>query len=228
MRKIYWTFLLLFFVKISFAQTNNSFQYSSNPIKPDSSSSVFNGMEHTGYPLAEEGMPYYLTQDWQKGTMVFRDQPYTDIFLKYDLIKDELILRHYNGFTGIILFTPRISSFTLLDKKFVNLPASQGFAGGIYEELSTGSISLYAKRTKLVAENLTAAGIERRISQRNHYLLFKDGVFHQVRNEGDVMDLVKDKKSEVKAHLRGKGIKYRRDREHFLITVLSYYNQLSR
>ncbi|HEY0355076.1 MAG TPA: hypothetical protein VGC29_02660, partial [Flavisolibacter sp.] len=86
----------------------------------------------------------------------------------------------------------------------------------------------YAKRTKLVAENLTASGIERKISQRNHYYLLKDGVIHQVRNERDVMDLVKDKKSEVKAHLRGKGIKYRRDREHFLITVLSYYNQISR
>lgn len=227
MRKYFLLFFLALFVKSSFAQTDTSL-HASFAVKPDSSSSVFNGIEHTGYPVAEEGMPYFLTWDWQKGSMVFRDQPYRDVYLKYDLIKDELILRHYNGFTGIILFAPRIRSFTIMDKNFVNLTESGEMSAGIYEKVVTGTVSLFAKRTKLVTEILTASGIERKISQKNYYYLLKDGIFHQVRKERDVMDLLKDKKSQVKTHFRGKGIRYRRSPEHFLITVVSYYNQISR
>ena len=159
---------------------------------------------------------------------MYRDQPYTGVFLKYDLVKDEVILRHFNGFTGVILFTPRISSFTMDDLRFVNLPDLNGKGGGVYQEILVGALSLYAKHTKKIDEILLPGRVERKIVEKNTFYIMKDGILYTVRNEKDVMNLVKDKKNEVRSRLKGSGLKYRKTPGAFLTTVISYYNQLSR
>ena len=63
---------------------------------------------------------------------------------------------------------------------------------------------------------------------RNTFYIMKDGILYTVRNEKDVMNLVKDKKNEVRSRLKGSGLKYRKTPGAFLTTVISYYNQLSR
>lgn len=229
MRKQILTCFSVLLIKLAFTQSDTTTFQAVNFIpKADSSSSIYNGIEHLGYSSSIEGIAYLNTAEWQKGTIVYRDQPYTDVFLKYDLVRDEVILRHFNGFTGVTLFTPRIHSFTMEDSRFVNLPASNGRSGGIYQEILTGDLSVYVKRSKQIDETLLPGRVERKILQKNSYYLMKDGILHTVRNERDVMDLVKDKKALVRSHLKGKGLKFRKNPETFIITVVSYYNQSSR
>ena len=229
MRKLFFTLFALVCCKLAIAQTDTSaFGILSFIPQADSNSSIYNGIEHIGYSSSIEGMAYLNTIDWQKGTIVYRDQPYTGVFLKYDLVKDEVILRHFNGFTGVILFTPRISSFTMDDLRFVNLPDLNGKGGGVYQQILVGALSLYAKHTKKIDEILLPGRVERKIVEKNTFYIMKDGILYTVRNEKDVMNLVKDKKNEVRSRLKGSGLKYRKTPGAFLTTVISYYNQLSR
>lgn len=228
MRKQILTCLTILLIRFAFAQTDTSAIYSVYVLpEPDSNSSVYNGIEHLGYSSGIEGIAYYNTPEWIPGTLVYRDQSYAGVFLKYDLVKDEVILQHFNGFTGIILFSPRIHSFSLANSKFVNVQSSNG-RNGIYQEMATGKIGFYAKRIKQIDERLLPHGVEKKIVTKNAYYLMKDGVLHTVRNEKAVMDLVKDKKNEVRSHLKGSGLKFRKSPEAFLLTVVTYYNQLSR
>ena len=226
MRKHFLTCFFLFPVFIAIAQPGVSSRLA--PVVLDTNSVVYNGIEHVGYMASIEGIPYYSSTEWISGTMVYRDQAYTGVDLKYDLIKDEVILRHFNGYVGVTLFTPRLQSFTLGDKKFVNLSNASGRSTGFYEELSSGAVGLYVKRSKKINETLLATGVERKISSSNTYYLLKDGVLHGVRNEKSVLELLKDKKAEIRAHLKGRGLKFRKNPEAYLLVVANHYNQLSR
>ncbi len=226
MRKHFFTCLFTVPVLIAAAQPGVSTRLA--PVTLDSNSVVYNGIEHVGYMASIEGIPYYSSIDWIKGTMVYRDQPYTNVDLKYDLIKDEVILRHFNGYVGVTLFTPRLQSFTLGDKKFVNLSNATGRSTGFYEELVPGAATVYAKRSKKINETLLATGVERKISASNAYYILKDGVLHGVKNEKSVLEILKDHKAEIRAYLKGRGLKFRKNPEAYLLVVASYYNQLSR
>jgi hypothetical protein len=229
MRKLFLTCISVLLIKFAFTQSDTSAQHAVFFIpRADSNSTIYNGIEHLGYSASIEGIAYLETAEWQKGTIVYRDQPYQDVFLKYDLVRDEVILRHFNGFTGVTLFTPRIHAFTMEGSRFVNLPANNGKPGGIYQEILTGTISMYVKRSKKIDETLLPGRVERKIIQKNSFYLIKDGVLHTIRNEKDVMDLVKDKKAQVRSHFKGRGLKFRKNPEAYLITVVSYYNQSSR
>jgi hypothetical protein len=228
MRKQFLTCLLVLSAHLGFTQITPSIEPALEAVRADSNSSIYNGSEHIGYPAALQGNPFYGSDQWQKSSIIFRDELYTDVYLKYDLVKNEVVLRHFNGFTGIVLFTPRIRSFNLGPNHFVNLPSSKNLPGGIYEEIVAGTVSLYARRIKTIEETLTATGVERKVSGRNIYFVYKDGKYYPVRNEKSVLDLVKDKKSQVKAHLKESGIKYKRNAEAALITIITYYNQSSR
>lgn len=196
----------------------------------DINAPIYNGRQHMGYARSIEGIPYYLSDDWQKGTLVFQDISYKDVFLKYDLVAGEVIIRHVNGITGIILFAQRIGSFTLSNRRFVNLPSDErsGFKAGIYEELENGRISLFAKRTKLIDEKLVSNTIERKFVDQNSFFALKDGHYYRLKKQKDIMVLIAEKRKEVNALMKASKIKFRFNPELALTKIIEYYNQLSR
>lgn len=190
---------------------------------------IFNGREHISYHPSIEGEAYYQSNDWQPGVLVYQRVPYKDVYLKYDEVADELIVRHPNGYMGVVLFTPRLQSFLIGNKRFVILAGDgSGFQGGIYEELQKGKLSLYAKRSKIIRENLANTGIEKKFIKQDSYYVQKDGKFFPVKREKDIMKLVQDKKDAIEASLREAGLKYNAFPEAALIKIVADYNQLSR
>lgn len=189
---------------------------------------IYNGREHIGYHYAIEGIPYYQSIDWQKGRLVYQGVPYKDVFLKYDLVADELVVRHINGYSGVTLFTPRIQSFTLGNKHFVYFSGENKptLKRGIYEELVKGKVSLYVKRSKLLTEKVVSTVIERKFVDNHTLYLMKNGNYYPVKKERDVLDLLNDKKN-VRAWMKASGIKYKSDPEGALIRIVEYYNQES-
>lgn len=196
----------------------------------DAGDPLFNGREHINYLSSIEGFAYYQSPEWQTGTLVFQDIAYRNLLLKYDLVADELIVRHINGFTGVALFTPRIQSFVIGNRRFVYLSfvAGSSLQPGIYQELSKGKLSLYAKHSKSIKETVSLGGIERQFIDRNNYYVFLGGNYYPVRKEKDMMDLIQEKRNEIKAFLKESGIKYKADPEAALKKIVDYYNQLSR
>ncbi|RYY01013.1 MAG: hypothetical protein EOO53_20125 [Gammaproteobacteria bacterium] len=191
---------------------------------------LYNGREHVPYSYSIVGTAYYGTGEWQRGSIILQEVPYHNLFLKYDLVADEVILLHSNGFTGVTLFTPRIQSFTLENRRFVRMAANDasGLKAGIYEELSKGNTSLYAKRTKSIQETILSNTLERRFIGTSSYFVFKDGQFYPIRNEKAIRSLLSDQIKELDEWMKVSGINFKSDPENFLIKILEYYHQISR
>ncbi|MDQ3277569.1 MAG: hypothetical protein M3Q06_04545 [Bacteroidota bacterium] len=228
---------LLFFMFVAFAQTALSqpdsllFAAASGPkAAVEAGDPLFYGRQYVGYEFVIEGIPFYPTDEWQKGTITYRDVTYRDVLLKYDLVKDEVLVLHPNGYTPVILFAPRIDFFTMGEKKFVYLPALEAapFKAGVYEEVSRGALTLYAKRSKLLSEEIVSNKIEREFVDNHSFYIRKEGKLVAANKEKVIMALVEEKKKESKALLKKDGIKFRKNPEAALRTIVTFYNQSSR
>lgn len=216
----------------AFSQTDSLFfpaVFDGKPAK-DGGAALYNGKEHIGYVPTIEGTAYFGGKEWQTGSLTLQGVLYRDALLKYDLVADEVIVLHTNGFTGVTLFMPRVQSFTLNNKSFVRLPdhPASGFKAAIYEELQKGKLTLYAKRSKLLQQTMLTNAIEKKFVDNHSYFILKEGSYYPVKNEKALTDLLGDKKEEVTAWMKASGINYKANPEDAMIKIVGFYNQLSR
>ncbi|HET7896833.1 MAG TPA: hypothetical protein VFL47_04170 [Flavisolibacter sp.] len=232
MRKLKLLLLILLSSFSVFAQTDSllfsSLSEGHSPV--DAGEPIFVGREHLNYLPSIIGVPYYATPDWQEGTLLYQGILYKDLFLKYDLVADELVVRHLNGIQGIVLFTPRIERFTLGDKMFVHLtaPAGETIKPGVYELLTSGKLSLYAKRSMWIEEKVQTTIIERSFQFRNTYSVLKEGQYYQVKNDKTLRNLLSLKKTEIKSLLKAAQIKFKTNPDAALQIIVAHYNQTNR
>ena len=231
MKKLFYG-LCLIIPGLSLAQTDSSetipvIDAQKNSI--EHASNILNGRSHITYPASIEGSGYF-NNDWIMGSLVYEDVLYTGVQLKYDQYKDELILLHPNGLP-VILFTPRVSSFSLLNRQFVNLKTAskqvEGSEQGYYELLVQGNINLLAKRKKVLDEFVQTTGVTKTFVGKSEYFAFKGGKLYKIKKESNLLDLVPEKKQGAKNLLRQNDINYNNNPESALLTIAQYYNQSS-
>lgn len=195
-------------------------------------SAIYNGVQFYPYLHTIEGIPFFWSPDWQKGTVVYDKVLYRDIFLKYDLVKDQVIITPDNqGGLFVSLFSPRVSEFTFLDYKFIRMgKPGDGtlLPEGFYRILTTGKLSAFAKKTKWIFEQVLEQSIYRRFDEKTRYYVLKDGTYHLVKNANDLFDLLKEHKKEVQQFLSGKKLKFKKAPEQVITAAVEFYNQLER
>lgn len=189
---------------------------------------LYYGREHTGYPQKLTGTPYYNSNDWQKGTVVFNGRLYEGVNLKYDLITDQLIVLHPNNFFAVTLFPEKVSSFTIGNDQFIYVPANNA-AGikqpGFYLQLASGKLTILAKRSKRIEEATTTGELERTVVESASYWAVKNGVAYPIGGEESVLALVDEQARQIRATLREKGIRFRKAKEAALLEIATIYNQ---
>ncbi len=192
------------------------------------SDDIYNGREHIGYLHTIQGIAYYKTNQWQKGSMIYRGVFYPDVYLKYDLVRDELIVRHYNGFQGVTLFSPRLQRFSMGDAHFIYLNSGnepQAPATGIYQVIGGEALSLLIKRSKKIEETVSNTQVDRKFVDQIAFYIAKDGAYHRIRKESDVLELWKSHRSEIKSLLKAKEIKFKKNPEGALVSIIDYFNK---
>src|SRR5687768_18541522 len=63
----------------------------------DKRSRLYNGKEYIGY-LPMEGHPFFSDADLHRGSVVYDGLPFDSVNMQYDLVKDELIIQHFDVF----------------------------------------------------------------------------------------------------------------------------------
>jgi hypothetical protein len=230
MRKLLFLFLPFLYQK-AFSQTD-TVPYSTMVVSTsanDPGDMIYNGREHVTYSSSIKGNPYFSSDSWQKGSIIFQNIFYTNVSLKYDLVADEVIIIHPNISAGVVLFTPRVRSFSLEGKLFIYLSGMEekGLKTGIYHQAVTGTLSLYIRHSKMIEENIVDNALEKKITSRDAYFVLKNGQYHPVRKQKDIIDLIQDKKKEINSLLKSRQIRYKDDPEHFLVNLIQHYNQLN-
>lgn len=195
-------------------------------------SAIYNGIQFYPYLHSIEGIPFFDSPDWQTGTIVYDGTVYRNMFMKYDLVKDQVIITADRaGGLFISLFSPRVSEFSFKNYKFTRLgmPSdSSNLHEGFYRILATGKLSVFAKKTKWIYEQIIEQNIYRRFDEKTKYYILKDGEYKPIRNSSDLFSMLKEHKKEVQQYLSSKGLKYKKDPGQTIIESIEFYNQLEK
>jgi len=226
MRKFFLLLTIIpFFAK---AQTDSSYSdILTAALKEERDQIIYNGKEHVGYAPNIAGIPYYETKDWQPGSIVYQDVYFPNLFLKYDLVSKELVVMQGEKSVGVTLFTPRLERFSIAGKKFLRSTGADEshLPTGIYEQMAIGKTSFYILRSKFVKEAIIDLELHREFISNDAYYIVKDGAYHLVKKQKDILSLLKDKKKEIKKDLKKQQLRFASAPEEALTEMVTYYNQ---
>jgi hypothetical protein len=190
---------------------------------------VFNGLQHYPYSATIEGIAYYPTDEWKKGYVVFSDILYEDIFMKYDVVADQLIVTpNYDGGLFIALYSPRVKEFSFGGRKFVRLTKEMtdgALTEGFYQELSKGKVTAYQRTQKFIEEKVDITGISRWFEEKTRYFMLREGKYKMIRNKNDLTNLLKEHRREVSQAMSRLNLNYRKNVQQNIIAATEAYNQ---
>ena len=189
---------------------------------------LYNGVEHVRYLPTIEGIPYYQADEWKPGTIEYNGVVYRDVPMKYDMVKDQVIVKHTNGFSAFSLYSPRVTYFDMGGDRFVYIPAGSDKTlppAGFYQQVRSGPLTVLVKRTKWIDEQVQSGKLELKFLSANRYYVRKDGAYHNLRREADLMELLGERRKEAKQTLQRAGIRYKKNPELAILTIADYYNK---
>jgi hypothetical protein len=193
-------------------------------------SGIYNGILYYSYSSRIEGIPFFKSTEWQKGTVLFDNVFYKDIFMRYELVNDQLlVVRDTSSGVIIALFSPRVKKFSFSGMEFIRLvktdvhPAPEN---GFYRIMVKGKITALERSVKTIEEKIDVNVIERKFLEKVRYYMFKDGTYSSVSTKNHLLNACKDHKKEVQQFLSRNKLKYRRDPEKTIVAVADFYNHL--
>ena len=194
----------------------------------DIQSGLYNGSEYIVYvSLLKDGHPYLDTAQLTTGSVFYDGLLYQNVPMLYDIVKDELIVQHFNKVFYVQLVQSKVENFNILGRKFIHLGKDSiqkgNIKNGFYELLYDGQIKLYARRTKTIQEFIPDMQVERRVFAANRYFIYKDNVFNEVFNQASVLKILADKKAGLTQALRKQHIKFRKQKETAMKLMLHQY-----
>lgn len=233
-------FIFLLCFKLSFSQMqkadtafvqasiSNAIQVYETEFK--NQSHLYNGSEYRDYQPLEDEHPFFPTEDWEIGSVMFDGQLYKGVPLIYDIQKDLLITEYIHSGNMMQLVTAKVNSFTLQGHTYIRMiqdnetPLETGF----YDLLYDGQVKVYARRTKTLQENTQSGRIERRFDYKVRYYIFKDKTYNPVYSKSSVLKIFMDKKQELRQQFGKSRLNYKMDREKSIVQFAQLYDSLTR
>jgi hypothetical protein len=191
---------------------------------------LYNGTEHTGYLNSIIGNAYHITDSLSIGQIYYDGLAFFPVQMRYDILKDELVIKHYSGLQ-ISLLSEKVQEFTFRNRHFVrhvyDSIARIGVPTGIYEHMFEGrKITVLARRSKKLEEKVTDAVI-REFIEDDHYYLLKEGKYNYFKSKTSFLKAFGPDGRQVRKHLRKAKINYRKQRDAAILESAKFYEQLN-
>ncbi|MRX37735.1 hypothetical protein GJU43_00470 [Flavobacterium sp. LC2016-23] len=191
-----------------------------------------NGPAHLNFDKTAHNQNRYYIDDFKNGSVTYNGQDYFDLYLKYDIYADELVLKPYSesNTTKINIVKDYVSSFKIGNQKFINLKElnSTNFKKGYYEEVNlTNNTTLYIKyykeRNNAMKENISY--IE--YLPKYDYILLKEKDFHLINEKKEIIKLYPDDKRKINDfYFKNRNLK-KEDPSLFIKSLMKYINNLN-
>jgi hypothetical protein len=192
-------------------------------------SRLYNGIEHLGYSYKIKGHAYFLQKELATGTVIYDELEFANVPMLYDLLKDQVVVQHFNGFSKVGLVSQKVKEFTLLNHHFIYLDSTLGapITTGFYDELYNGNIKVLVKRGKFIEETIKDE-LEREFIQTNAFFIQKAGTYYAIKNYKGLLTVLKDKAPAIKQYLRKNRIKFRKGPENAVLKASVYYDSINK
>jgi hypothetical protein len=191
-------------------------------------SRLYNGIEHLGYLYTIKGYAYWL-EKMKKGSIVYDELEYINVPMLYDLVKDQVIIMHFNHVTLMGLVSEKVKEFTLGDHHFIRLDsiAHPSLITGFYDEVYKGRLAVLVRRRKFIEEQIKDE-LEREFVKDDYYFIKKDDTYYPIRSYKNLLTILDNKTTGIKQYLRKNRIKYKKDPETAIAKATAYYDSLNK
>lgn len=194
---------------------------------------IFTGGVYHDSQRGIKGHPFYMNDYWEIGTIVYEGQKYDSIEIKYDILRDLLLVKNIDkrGFIWPIqLNSLKVEEFNVMGHHFMNIEEDtlSNFKTGFYDVLSDGDkAKVLIKRRKEINESQGFGKLEKEYVLNDIWYIISSQEYYVVKRKSSILKVFADRKNEIKAFLRKNKDKFRNDHEKQLIEVVEYYNSIS-
>lgn len=190
---------------------------------------IYNGVQFYPYPASIEGISFLETSDWQRGSIIHEDISYNNILMKYDLVKDQVIVTpEETGGLFIALYSPRVKEFSFSGMNFVRLTKENNGSSldeGFYQVLAKGKATAFMRKTKFIEEKVETSGVYRKFIQQTRYYILVDGKYKTIKNKKDLLNALQAHRNEIQQELSRNKLNFKRNTERAIATAVEFYNQ---
>lgn len=167
---------------------------------------VFNGIESLDLQksINENNMFLYTTSGYTEGSLVYDEQFFPKIRLKFNVVDDHLLVQIpvTGGYSSFQLITSKVESFTLENYHFQKLEFASGIDDlqGFYEQIfMNGEIQVFKKYRKKEKKRLDKEYIyyEYYPDDPDYFLAYR-GKYYPIKSKRDIIHIFPEFKKEIK------------------------------
>lgn len=185
-------------------------------------SAIWNGQEYTGGDPSISGHQYFITKNFQYGSLVYKGNYYDSLLLAYDIYLDELVLV-FSETGEFFTITPQkdfVEVFTLGAHRFIRPDALSG-EEGYFELLYNGPTTALAKRKKITTP-FREGNFLYKYRESDSYFIFHQESFVEIGSKGSFLKLFKERKKEFKSYIRKHSLDFGSNPAQFLSVMCNY------
>jgi hypothetical protein len=195
------------------------------------SQNLYNGRVYYIYDNRMEEHQFFESRKWDKGLVIFEGQRFDSVQTLYDIVRDELVIRHMNG-EAIILPSEKVQYFFNNRQLFKWFEAGKGIEpqmrSGFYNVFYDGPTQLLIRRMKFREEKIKDKSVITLFPQKDSYYIRKNDHYVSVRTKKSVLRLFAEHKGSLRRVLREEGIQYRSDRAKAIGRMVETYDSLAK
>lgn len=233
MEMISWIKRILIFLGIAFA--GHTIIYGQNKLVEEYMKEagdfavIYSGELETIYnPFIYVNDPYYVSQDYTKGELVYRGNAYANLQMRLDLYKGHLLLLTPKTNLGIIVNPEHVNEVRMHGKVQIyhKPPPGTGLKTGYYSLLHNGQKLKLLGRQNVTLEPVHETAKERFASVYRYYLV-RDGIYYPVRNKQSFTKLFPDYKKQINRYAKQNMLNFKREREGSLTKLAQFCEEMN-
>lgn len=191
---------------------------------------LVNGVFYEDRYHEEIGHPFLIESEFSKGTLVFREKEYKSVEINYDIYEQQLVLyiTHHNSIAWIIPPHDFISSFSIGDKLFVKYAFQNDpqFYQVIFDSEKLRCLYYWYKLRSDSDHKRNYNSYEFSDSKKKSYLLLNDEYMRYRDNRSFANLFPREIKSEIRKHIKAKGIKVAKSNDGEMLELIRYCNSM--
>lgn len=199
---------------------NTKFQQIVNTSAP-----LYNGSAYLKYWNKVIGHPYFDTDQFKSADITFQNFIYRDIPLKYDLVKNQLVILNATKEFEMAIINNYVSEFTINHHHFIKITDSvheYNPGQGFYELIYNGNSSILTKSYKRIEASLKAEDNTSSFVQYDKFFVFAHNEYHEVKRVSDYFNLYNNQKDQLKKYMRKGKLNYAKDRGKTLVALATF------
>lgn len=193
---------------------------------------LYNSVAYERYWNGMVGHPFFISEEFRQGNLYYNGVLYEDVPLMYDLSRDQLITKNFLKELNVKLLGEKVGYFIIGKNYFTRVVAdsnnSSSIPTGFYERLYKGSVTVLGKYEKKIEHSLRAEDKITKLVEHDHYFIEKDGKYHLITGESDLLSLFKEQRGELRKFLNRREINFKKDPAGTIVQAVTYYEQLKK